>query len=916
MAESGQLQRDDLAERPWHAVPGDEAVADLGSDRESGLREKEAERRREAYGDNKLPERQRETLLQTFARQFRDPLIYILLAAGLVSLVIGNLEDAAFIFAVLLFNAGLGTYQEYKAESAAQSLQQVMRITAQVTRGGKREEVDSTELVPGDLVSVRSGASVPADIRLLRSQNLLVDESLLTGESTQVEKRVQAALDPDTSLGDRATLLHAGSSVTSGRGTGVVVRTGTMTEIGRIAESLAEAEQVPPLVVRVRRFTRVVAVGVLVVIVVLGLMQALRGDDLTEIFFLAVALAVSAIPAGLPVAITVALSIGSNRMAERNVIVRKLPAVEGLGACTLIASDKTGTLTENKLTANRIRPVEGEDVEVGGAGYEPEGDFTREGEAVDLDEEVWLRDLAISGALCNEADYDVENGGVRASGDTVDVAFLVLARKLGMSRGELLGQHPEVGGIPFESERRFAVSFNRHDGAIVAHAKGAAQTLAEMCGVDLDAVREREEKLAEDGYRVLAAAAGEVDEATAEKADPDALCGLRFLGLVGLIDPVREEVPGAIDACLSAGVEVRMVTGDHPSTAFAIGRELHIADDEDQVITGKQIGRREEGSGGAAELVRQAAIYARVEPRQKTTIVDTLQDAGHFVAVTGDGVNDAPALRRAHIGVAMGESGTDVARNAADLILTDDNFASIVNGIEEGRIAYDNVRKVVWLLISTGVAELVLFTLSVIFDTALPLTPIQLLWLNLVTNGIQDVALAFEEGEPGVLERRPRDPQERIFNRLMIEEVLTSGLYMGLVGFGVFWFLTTGMNYETFDARNLLLLLLVLFENVHAFNVRSETRSAFRIPLSANRLLVGAVVVSQGVHIASMFIPGWSGVLEVEPVAFTTWAILLAITLSKFLIVEAYKTFRGRALAERTYHRPSPAGDRPPQGRR
>lgn len=906
MAERDLPERDSLAEQPWYAVPGDEAVAKLGSDRDKGLSDREVKRRKEEYGPNTLPERQRETLFQTFLRQFKDPLIYILLTAGIVSLAIGNVEDAAFIFAVLAFNAGLGTYQEYKAESAAQSLQEVMQITAEVTRGGEREEVDSTELVPGDIVLLKSGVSVPADIRLLKAQDLRVDESLLTGESLPVEKRARDGLDPDTPLGDRTTLAHAGSTVASGRGTGVVVRTGTMTEIGRIAKSLTEEEQVPPLVVRVRRFTRVIAVGVLGIIVLLGLLQALRGEDLMDIFLLAVALAVSAIPAGLPVAITVALSIGSNRMAKRNVIVRKLPAVEGLGACTLIASDKTGTLTENKLTAKRIRPLKGEDIEIGGAGYDADGEATRGGEPVDLEKEEWLRQLVATGALCNDADFDVEDGEVRTRGDTVDVAFLVLARKLGLSREELLKQHPEVGGIPFESERRFAVSFNTHDDGVIAHVKGAAQTLAEMSDVDAAEVQRREEDLADQGYRVLATASGPVDETTAEQADPDALNDLSFLGLVGLIDPLREEVRGAVDDCHNAGVDVRIITGDHPGTALAIGKQLHIADDDSIVVTGKDIGSREKGeSGVASSRIREAAVYARVEPRQKTSIVQTLQDAGHFVAVTGDGVNDAPALRTAHIGVAMGASGTDVARNAADLILTDDNFASIVNGIEEGRIAYDNVRKVVWLLISTGVAELVLFTLSVLFDTALPLTPVQLLWLNLVTNGIQDVALAFEKGEPGVLDRQPRDPNERIFNRLMIEEVLVSGLYMGLVGFGVFWLLTEEMHYETFDARNLLLLLLVLFENVHAFNVRSETRSAFRIPLSANWLLVGAVVASQGIHIVSMFIPGWSGVLDVQPVAFTTWLTLLAITLSKFLIVEAYKHFRGRGLAEANYQQRS-----------
>ncbi|RDC67449.1 HAD family hydrolase, partial [Rhodovulum sp. 12E13] len=611
----------------------------------------------------------------------------------------GLLEDAAFIFAVLLFNAGLGTYQEYKAESAARSLKKAMQITALVTREGEREEVDSEGLVPGDLVSVKSGASVPADIRLLRVQDLQADESLLTGESVPVAKRADAELDPDTPLGDRSTLLHAGSSVASGRGTGIVCRTGTMTELGRIAKSLAEEEQLPPLVLKMRRFTRVIAIAILAAIVVLGLIQAVRGHELLDIFFLAVALAVSAIPAGLPVATTVALSIGSNRMAKRNVIVRKLPAVEGLGACTLIASDKTGTLTANRLTGKLIRPIEGEDVEVGGAGYAPEGTFTRDGEQVG--EEGWLRDLIVSGALCNEAEYDVEDGEVRASGDTVDVAFLVLARKFGLTQRELSQDHPEVGGIPFESERRFAVSFNRHGDTVRAHVKGAAQTLAGMCAIDAEAVREREEALAAESYRVLAVAAGEVDEETAERADPSALHGLRFLGLVGLIDPVREEVPEAVEECRSAGVDVRMITGDHPRTALAIGRNLGLAQDDAAVVTGAEIGRREEGGSSHDARIRDAAIFARVEPRQKTTIIDTLQDAGHFVTVTGDGVNDAPALRSAHIGVSMGEGGTDVARNASDLILTDDNFASIVHGIEEGRIAYDNIRKVVWLLIST-----------------------------------------------------------------------------------------------------------------------------------------------------------------------------------------------------------------------
>jgi len=904
MENNHALSKDDLAGRPWHAVSADEAVSDLASDAERGLDEEEVRRRREVFGRNALPQRRRDSVFQTFLRQFKDPLIYILLFAGGVSLAIGNFEDAVFIFAVLLFNAGLGTYQEYRAESAAEALQQVMGIKAHVLRSSKRDQLDSEELVPGDIVSVTAGSAVSADVRLLQAQDLRADESLLTGESVPVEKRGDAAVDAEAALGDRTTILHAGSSIAGGRGTGVVCRTGSLTEIGRIAESLTEEEQLPPLVLRMRRFTRVIGIAILAVIVVLGVAQALRGEGLVDIFLLGVALAVSAIPAGLPVATTVALSIGSNRMARRHVIVRKLPAVEGLGACTLIASDKTGTLTENKLTAARLAPEEGEGVEVTGGGYEARGEFKREKEAIDPGEHDWLRDLAVAGALCNDAELEVEDGEVRASGDTVDIAFLVLARKLGLSQESLRQEHREVGGIPFESERRFAASFNRTDGEVVAYVKGAAEALVQMCEVDADKVRRREAELADQGYRVLAVAAGAVNEKAAESEDESALKNLRFLGLVGLIDPVREAVPEAIQSCKSAGVDVRMITGDHPSTALAIARQLEIVGSDDKALTGGEIG--EDDGGEAAARLSEARVFARVEPSQKIKIVEALQDSGHFVAVTGDGVNDAPALRGAHIGVAMGEGGTDVARNAADLILTDDNFASIVHGIEEGRIAYDNIRKVVWLLISTGAAGLLLFVLSVIFDTPLPLTPVQLLWMNLVTNGIQDVALAFEKGEPDVLKRRPRSPDERIFNRLMIEEVLTSGLYMGLVAFIVFYLLIEQMGFGTFEARNYLLLLMVLFENVHVFNVRSESRSAFRIPLSANWFVVGAAAAAQAVHIGSMFIPGWRDILEIEPVPLTTWLVLLAITLSKFLVVEAYKHLRGRQLAEETYHGPPP----------
>lgn len=901
-----------VIDRPWHATSTAETLTALGGDPHRGLDEDEVRRREGIFGANDLPEPRRDTVLRIVLRQFKDPLIYILLAAGAVSLVIGNLQDFLFIFAVLAFNAGLGSAQEVRAESAAEALSQVIRVVATVTREGRRERIESHRLVPGDIVTVESGDSVPADLRLLEAIGLRVDESLLTGESVPTRKVPQAELAADTPLGDRSTLLHAGTTVVSGRGTGIVCRTGASTEVGRIAGGLAGIRQLPPLVLRMRRFTRVVAVAIMLVVVLLGAVQALRGDSLTDIFLLAVALAVSAIPAGLPVAITASLAIASHRMAEHHVIVRRLPAVEALGACTLIASDKTGTLTENLLTVRRLRPPTGDDIDVTGGARDLRGDLIHGGRPVDPEQQQWLTQLVISGALCNEAQVTTDHTEVSATGDSVDIAFLILARKLGIGRSQLLADHPEVGRIPFEPERRYAAAFHDDDGRVIAHVKGAPEAIAAMCDVDREMVAARADGLAAAGYRVLALASGEVPGHAAAELDGANLTGLHFLGLAGLIDPVRREVPGAVRTCQAAGVDVRMVTGDHPATALAISRQLGFAADPDEVVTGSEIS----ASDTPERAIRGARVYARVEPNQKTEIVGALQDAGHFVAVTGDGVNDAPALRAAHVGVAMGASGTDVARDAADLVLTDDNFASIVEGIRQGRIAFANVRKVVWLLISTGVAELVLFMLSVAFDTDLPLTPVQLLWLNLVTNGIQDVALAFERGEPDMLDHPPRPPDEPIFNRLMIEQVATSGIYMGLVAFAAFYLFTAVQGMALFDARNLLLLLLVLFENVHVFNVRSETRSLFRVPLAGNRLLITAVIIAQTVHVASMFVPGWRDVLGVAPVSLGSWALLLLVALSLVAVAELYKHVRGRPLVRRADRAPSgPSSPHPPEPR-
>ncbi|GAA0606631.1 HAD-IC family P-type ATPase [Craurococcus roseus] len=873
-------------EPPWHAVPAEEAMRALDTG-PGGLGEDEAARRASAFGPNRLPQRRRAGPLRVFVRQFGDPLIYILLAAAVASVGMGDAGDAVFILAVLLLNAAIGGYQEWKAETGAEALRRIVRVRAVVERGGARREVDGEDLVPGDVVHVGSGVAVPADVRLVAARELRVDESLLTGESVPVAKRADAAVDAGAGLGDRATMLHAGSVVLAGRGTGVVCRTGGRTELGGVALSLGGAEQAPPLVLRLRAFSRRVAVVVVATAALLGCVLLLRGEAPAQVLLLAVALAVSAIPEGLPVAITVALSVASNRMARRNVIVRLLPAVEGLGACTLVASDKTGTLTANRLTVARLWVPGLGEVEAGGS---PAGAAAAP-----------VRGLAATGALCNEATlHRATDGSVAATGDTVDAAFLVWADGMGLGREALLPRHPQFGAIAYEAERRYAASFNRHDGRVLAHVKGAADAVLPMCGgADAAAVRRAETGLAQQGYRVLALASGEVGEDAARRGDPAALARLRFLGLAGLIDPIRPEVPEAVARCRAAGVDVRIVTGDHPATGLAIARRLGLASDADRGVTGAELAAAGDGRARAG-LVHGARVFARVEPAQKTEIVQALQGAGHFVAVTGDGVNDAPALRAAHIGVAMGRSGSDVARGAADLVLADDNFASIVAGIEEGRVAYDNVRKVVWMAVATGAAEILLIALAVLLGLPLPLTAVQLLWLNLVTNGLQDVALAFERGEPGVLDRPPRPPDEPLFDRRMVEQTVLAGATIGGVGFAAFWWMVEVAAMPVEEARNLLLLLMVLFENLQVLGSRSETRSVFRVPLAANPFVVIAVVAAQAVHVMAMHAPGLSGVLEIAPVAPAAWLSLLPLAASVVLVGEAYKRLRRR--------RPVPGG--------
>lgn len=876
----------------WHADTS-QAVLEKLESTIYGLSAGDAAQRQKLYGPNLLPERGPAPLWLIVLRQFVSPLIYILVAAAVVSAVIGDLKDAGFIAAVLVLNAVIGAYQESQAEKSSHALRRLLRMHAQVERDGEVREIMAEDVVPGDIVWLESGNRVPADLRLLTSHGAEIDESLLTGESLAVAKDAAWQGPHETTLADRRNMAFAGALVTRGRAKGVVVATGTATHVGQLAlDVLGAGGGKPPLLERMERFTNYVAVGTLAAAVIIGALGiVLWKQTLVETFFFVIALAVSAIPEGLPVAMTVALAIATTRMAKRNVIVRRLTAVEGLGSCTLIATDKTGTLTCNELTVREICLANGDTITVTGQGFVPEGNVLSQGRSLDNGQQAQVRSVVRAAVLCNEADLHQRNGDWIWRGDAVDVALLSLGHKVALTREALLESHPQVNQIPFESEHQFSASFHQASGATHVFVKGAPERVLAMCQPPSRAdLRRQWDEVAHDmarrGLRVLAIAAGQLREPLQVSDVPPQPTGLDFLGYLGMIDPLRPGARDAVRACHEAGVAVAMVTGDHRVTALAIARELGLAEREEQVVTGPELeGLSAEQLG---DVVQRARVFARVTPRQKLQIVTAARQAGHFVAVTGDGANDAPALRAANIGVAMGKAGTDVAREAAELVVSDDNFASIVGGIDEGRIAYDNIRKVIYLLVSMGAAELLMVLLAVITGVPVPLLPVQLLWLNLVTNGIQGVALAFEPGEGDTLRRQPRPPQESVFNRLMIERMLVAVVVVGLGGF-LTYDLALRWGWSVESARNLLLLVMVLFENFHVGNCRSETKSAFVLSPLRSPVLFFGTLGALGVHLLAMHVGWLQDLLTTEPVSGQVWLVALIVAVTVVPAIELQK---------------------------
>lgn len=851
----------------FHTKNIDETLSVLETNT-SGLSSEEASKRQEKYGLNVLPSKAELTLFQHFLQQFKSPIIYILLLAALMASFIHEYTDAGFILLVLIINAVIGTYQEYSASKKAQLLQNLIKANVMVYRDGVIHEIDSRYIVPGDILVFEPGTKVAADIRLIETKNLSVDESLLTGESLDVHKdALFLSESSDLILPERINMLFAGTFISSGRGLGVVSSIGKDTEAGKIAQLLSKKSKAKiPLLEKMEKLSFTISIVIGIAVLFLFAIGLLKGMTFYALFLFSVALAVSTIPEGLPVAITVALTSASLAMSKKNVIVRKLAAIEGLGSCTLIASDKTGTLTQNRLSVEY---------------------FISQNKVYDTStiheahNEVYLASI-----LCNEIHYEEsKEGGRDFFGDQVDIALARFAENADESYITGAKQYRKIDEIPYEPQNRFSAVMMEQDEKIFQFSKGSPETVLEHCKLTQEEKKDillSVDEWALKGYRTIALAYKE--SADEEKIN---LNNFIYLGFVGIIDPVREESPDAIRKAQEAGIKVVMITGDHPNTAFCIAQELGIASSDEAVMNEKEL-RIWENNGANAEEIKDKTVFSRVTPEQKMKIVIAFQTLGHYVAVTGDGVNDAPALRHSNIGVAMGKSGTDIAKASSDLILTDDNFASIVDGIEEGRRAHDNIRKVIYLLISTGFAELVLVMLSFITGLPLPLLPVQLLWLNLVTNGIQDVMLGLESAEPGLLNRKPRSPKEPIFNYLMLRRIVVGGLYIGLVSFVLFYFLLQrGMDVE--NARNIILLLMVLFENVHVFNSRTEVNFLYKMKYKNSMALITMVIFTQFLHISCMYIPFMQNVLSVQPVSLNAWLVLAVIALGLVFVMEVDK---------------------------
>lgn len=853
-----------------------------------GLSKEEVIKRQQKYGRNTLPKKESDSILKLFFNEFKDPMIILLLVAIMASFIAGEIVDAIAIFVIVLVDAMMGTYQENKANNTAETLANLVTTKTKVIRDGNVISIDAEDLTIGDYVLLESGDKISGDIRIVEAHNLMIDEAILTGESIQVNKNSEVIDKQNVIIAEQSNMAFSGTTVVTGRAKGIVVGIGLKTEIGKIADSLNNTDkEKSPLTIRVEKLSKQISILVLIVAIVVAILLITKNVPYHEIFLSVIALAVSAMPEGLPLALTMALTIASNKMAKKNVIVRKLKSAESLGSCTVIATDKTGTLTVNEQTAKKILLPNNLEYDISGIGFSFEGEVT--GNNIDK-----AKEIAILGVINNEANVD----GNSFVGDSIDIAFQVLGKKLNIQTHNI--KNLEI--IPYESENKYSAVFYEKDGDTYCTVKGSLEIVKSFCK-DINLITERinskvldsqNENLAKDGYRVIAIANGKIKKQ--DKYSIDDIKDLTFMGMVGFIDPIRKEVVASIDECRKAGIKVLMITGDHPLTAFSIAKDLKLTNDFKEVTTGVEVDAEfEQGEKSFDNFIRQRTVFARVTPIQKLKIVESLKRQGEFVAVTGDGVNDAPALKAANIGIAMG-SGTDIARETADMIIVDDNFKSIVAGIKEGRVAYANIRKIVLFLISCGLAEVIFFCLSIILDLPMPLVAIQLLWINVVTDGIQDFALSFEKAEKGILKEKPRNPKESIFNKELFQEIIVSGLVIGGIVFIVWYLLLNKLNLDISIARGYIMALMVFIQNIHVFNCRSEHRSAFSVPLKNNWLVVFGVFASIILQILVMEIPFLANSLQTTSVPFIHLVYLFVIALLVLVVMEVYKVINNKII--------------------
>jgi calcium-translocating P-type ATPase len=845
----------------WHAEESQELLKRYAVDPLRGLTEAEVEKLRDKYGRNVLPEGEKISIFKVFVHQFKSPLIYLLFFAALAAALMQEFSDAGVILAVVTLNALIGAFQEARAEQSMQDLKKVTSVEVRVLRDGSEEKMKASELVPGDIVLFNAGDAIPADCRLLEARSLQVSEAVLTGESVPVEKN-ESLLEADIPLGDRVNMLFSGTFISAGRARAVVVATGTHTEIGKIANLTGSVtEPLTPLNRKIQEFSRYLIYGSGIIFVLIIIVGYLQGMPLQEIVMVAISQVVSIVPEGLPVAITVAAAVGVQRMAKKRSIVRKLSAVETLGSTTVICSDKTGTLTLNQMVVQEIHPHETDE-----------------------------KELLLIAALCNDANVD-EDG--KHLGDPTESSLIVAAQRAGLYKGELDEKYPRLNEIPFESDTKMMATEHKREGRPLIALKGATDQIIELCDLSQEVmakIKDQTEKMAQNALRVLAFAKVEGHHLNGSY---DSLKGqVTFLGLMGQMDPPREEVKAAIAACKRAGIKPVMITGDHKTTGLAIAKMIGMAQEGDLALEGKEI------EAATPEMIDRARVFARVHPSQKLKLVEGYQAKGHVVAMTGDGVNDAPALSRADVGVAMGITGTEVAKEASKIVITDDNFTTIVSAIAEGRLVFQNIKKAILLLFSTSVSEVIVLMLSLILGFSAPYSAVQILWNNLVTDGVITVNLIMEPAEGTEMDRRPISRDEPIINRIMLMRMFFIVPAIVICTFG--WFVWRKFQgIDVLLARTETLTMLVVCQWFNALNCRSETQSALSWSILKNKWLIGGLLFGNFLHVLVVFWRPLGQYFHTVPISLDVIP-LIAVIGSLVLWVEEIRKFfvrRQRKLA-------------------